>query len=75
MNAESPVAGDEYQVMTSEVPLSPQHWLLSTVFKESEMSNQMGKRYICAKCGVEVIITKAGSGTIVCCGQDMAMKK
>jgi desulfoferrodoxin-like iron-binding protein len=39
------------------------------------MPNQMGKRYMCGKCGVEVIITKAGSGTIICCGQDMVMKK
>jgi desulfoferrodoxin-like iron-binding protein len=39
------------------------------------MPNQMGKRYMCGKCGVEVIITKGGSGTVVCCGQDMVMKK
>ena len=39
------------------------------------MPNQMGKRYMCSKCGVEVIITKAGGGTLVCCGQDMVMKK
>jgi hypothetical protein len=39
------------------------------------MSNQMGKRYVCAKCGVEVIITKAGGGTVECCGQTMVMKK
>ena len=39
------------------------------------MPNQMGKRYVCAKCGVEVIITKAGAGTVLCCGQDMQQKK
>jgi desulfoferrodoxin-like iron-binding protein len=39
------------------------------------MANQMGKRYMCPKCGVEVIITKAGDGTLVCCSQDMVMKK
>jgi desulfoferrodoxin-like iron-binding protein len=39
------------------------------------MPNQMGKRYMCSKCGVEVIITKAGGGTLVCCAQDMVMKK
>jgi desulfoferrodoxin-like iron-binding protein len=43
--------------------------------KELCMPNQMGKRYMCGKCGVEVIITKAGGGTVVCCGQDMVMKK
>jgi desulfoferrodoxin-like iron-binding protein len=30
---------------------------------------------VCGNCGVEVIVTKAGSGTVVCCGQDMVMKK
>jgi desulfoferrodoxin-like iron-binding protein len=39
------------------------------------MANQMGKRYMCSKCSAEVIITKAGGGTLVCCGQDMVMKK
>jgi desulfoferrodoxin-like iron-binding protein len=43
--------------------------------KERSMPNQMGKRYQCNKCGVEVIITKAGGGTLICCGQDMLMKK
>jgi desulfoferrodoxin-like iron-binding protein len=43
--------------------------------KEMGMSNQMGKRYLCSKCGAEVIITKAGGGTLICCGQDMLMKK
>ncbi|HSF30562.1 MAG TPA: desulfoferrodoxin FeS4 iron-binding domain-containing protein [Candidatus Tectomicrobia bacterium] len=39
------------------------------------MANQMGKRYTCSKCGAEVIVTKAGGGVLVCCGQDMVMKK
>jgi len=43
--------------------------------QEKRMANQMGKRYVCGKCGAEVIITKAGGGTLVCCGQDMVMKK
>jgi desulfoferrodoxin-like iron-binding protein len=43
--------------------------------KGVHMANQMGKRYMCGKCGLEVIITKAGGGTLVCCGQDMVMKK
>ena len=39
------------------------------------MPNQMGKRYVCGKCGGEVIITKGGGGTLSCCGQDMVLKK
>jgi desulfoferrodoxin-like iron-binding protein len=39
------------------------------------MANQVGKRYLCTKCGAEMIITKAGAGTITCCGQPMEQKK
>jgi desulfoferrodoxin-like iron-binding protein len=39
------------------------------------MANQVGKRYKCVKCGAEVIITRAGNGTVQCCGQPMELKK
>ncbi len=39
------------------------------------MANQVGKRYICAKCGSEFIVTRAGEGTLKCCGQPMEEKK
>ncbi|MFC1929273.1 desulfoferrodoxin [Chloroflexota bacterium] len=39
------------------------------------MANQVGKRYRCAKCGAEVIITRGGEGEINCCGQPMEQKK
>ncbi|MBN1568582.1 MAG: desulfoferrodoxin FeS4 iron-binding domain-containing protein [Acidobacteria bacterium] len=39
------------------------------------MANQVGKRYKCAKCGAEVIVTRAGNGTVTCCGQPMELKK
>ncbi len=32
------------------------------------MANQMGKRYGCTSCGVEVVVTKAGEGTLTCNG-------
>jgi len=38
------------------------------------MANQTGKKYICKKCGSEFIVTKAGKGTLTCCGQPMALK-
>ncbi len=38
------------------------------------MANEVGKRYICSKCGSEVIVTKRGAGKLTCCGQDMAIK-
>ena len=40
-----------------------------------EMANQIGKRYVCKKCGSEFIVTKAGDGALVCCGQPMELKK
>ena len=39
------------------------------------MANQIGKRYICAKCGSEIVVTKGGEGTLKCCGQPMELKK
>ncbi|HVN95147.1 MAG TPA: hypothetical protein VMT62_01845 [Syntrophorhabdaceae bacterium] len=39
------------------------------------MANQVGKRYICGKCGAEVIITRGGNGTITCHGEPMEIKK
>ncbi len=39
------------------------------------MANQLGKMYICQKCGSQVIVTKAGAGILKCCGQNMEQKK
>jgi desulfoferrodoxin-like iron-binding protein len=39
------------------------------------MANQVGKRYVCAKCGSEFIVTRAGAGTLKCCGQPMELKQ
>ena len=39
------------------------------------MANETGKRYICGKCGSEFIVTKAGDGSIMCCGQPMDLKE
>ena len=32
---------------------------------------EAGEKYVCNICGNEVMVTKAGGGTLVCCGQDM----
>ncbi len=39
------------------------------------MANEVGKRYVCTKCGSEFIVTRGGDGTITCCGQPMVIKK
>jgi desulfoferrodoxin-like iron-binding protein len=39
------------------------------------MANQLGKVYICGKCASQVIVTKAGSGQLKCCGAPMEQKK
>ena len=31
----------------------------------------VGEKYRCNICGNEVIVTKVGGGTLVCCGEDM----
>ena len=30
-----------------------------------------GEKYICNICGNEIVVTKVGGGTLVCCGEDM----
>jgi hypothetical protein len=39
------------------------------------MANQLGKRFTCATCGTEVLCTKGGTGTVGCCGAEMAKKE
>ena len=39
------------------------------------MASQLGKRYQCAKCGTEAICTKAGAGTVTCCGEEMQVQE
>ena len=38
------------------------------------MANQLGKVYICGKCGSQVIVTKGGAGALKCCGAPMEQK-
>lgn len=38
------------------------------------MVAQVGKRYVCTVCGAELIVTKAGAGTLRCDGQPMVLK-
>jgi desulfoferrodoxin-like iron-binding protein len=39
------------------------------------MANQLGKIYVCTKCGSQFIVTKGGHGTLECCGQPLEQKK
>lgn len=39
------------------------------------MANEVGKRYICEKCGNEFIVTRGGKGELQCCGAPMKIKK
>ncbi len=38
------------------------------------MANQVGKRYTCAVCGSEFLVTKGGGGALTCCNQPMRLK-
>lgn len=38
------------------------------------MANQAGKRLKCGACGAEIVVTKGGEGSVVCCDQPMAPK-
>ncbi|MDY6856918.1 MAG: desulfoferrodoxin [Thermodesulfobacteriota bacterium] len=39
------------------------------------MANELGKRYVCKKCGSELIVTRRGDGKLYCCGEAMELKK
>ena len=40
------------------------------------MANVLGKRYMCEKCGTEVLCNKAGPGSgIECCDVEMKIKE
>lgn len=34
---------------------------------------KVGQKYKCNICGNEVVVTNAGAGTLVCCGQPMSI--
>lgn len=38
------------------------------------MANQLGKRYVCAICGTEVLCTKTGTGEVQCDGAPMTLQ-
>ena len=38
------------------------------------MANISAKRYVCAVCGAEYIVTRPGEGEVVCCGKPMTLK-
>ena len=35
------------------------------------MVDAVGEKYHCHICGNEVVVTNAGGGTLVCCGEEM----
>ncbi len=35
------------------------------------MTNNLGKRYTCAECEAQILVTKAGDGSLECHGQAM----
>lgn len=39
------------------------------------MANQLGKRFECKQCGVEVLCIKAGEGVVQCCAESMQLKQ
>ena len=45
------------------------------VDRSEGVANQAGKRYLCSKCGTEMIVTKGGDGGLTCCGQPMEQKQ
>ncbi len=42
---------------------------------KTQAGTVLGKRYFCAKCGTEVLCSRAGTGTLECCGEPMKIKE
>jgi desulfoferrodoxin-like iron-binding protein len=36
---------------------------------------KLGKRYKCEVCGTEMLCTKAGEGTLICCDKEMTLQE
>jgi len=72
----TPARAIAYNKVAVEI-ISISVWLKVTSRGENilKMANQVGKRYYCGKCGSEFIVTRAGEGTLSCCGQPMELKK
>ncbi len=37
--------------------------------------NKLGKRYRCTVCGIELLCTKMGEGTLTCCDKEMQVQE
>ncbi len=59
----------------SRVPTGRQPACKIHLESEFNMANLVGKRYVCSNCGTEYIVTKAGAGTVNCCGKPTQLKK
>lgn len=40
---------------------------------ETVVVKRIGEKYRCNVCGNEVVVTKVGGGTLVCCDEDMEL--
>lgn len=38
------------------------------------MSNQLGKRYVCAHCEAQLLVVKGGEGSLECHGEPMTIE-
>ena len=56
------------------VPAARGHPIAQSSREIGPMANQVGKRYQCTQCNTEMIVTKAGEGTLQCCGKEMQQK-
>ena len=43
--------------------------------EDLSVANTLGKRYMCEKCGTEVLCNKAGTGAFECCDGEMKLKE
>ena len=39
------------------------------------MASELGKRYECGVCGITILCTKAGEGSVSCCGEETIVQQ
>ncbi|HLK88154.1 MAG TPA: hypothetical protein VKT27_16755 [Candidatus Binataceae bacterium] len=62
-------------ILDSKILSRPHASATAAIAGVSVMANQLGKRYLCEKCGTEVLCNKPGNGAIECCDAEMKIKE
>lgn len=55
------------------IKIQGNNFYFPVLLREERIMTKVGQKYKCNICGNEVVVTEAGAGTLVCCGQPMVV--